>query len=65
MPRKRSRGVRRSEEQWIEILRRFESSGLGSRQFCHRDGLPLSIEVALDDARRVRSGAGVARLGAD
>ena len=42
MPRKRSRGVRRSEQQWIEILRRFESSGLGSRQFCHRDGLPLS-----------------------
>ena len=42
MPKKRSRGVRRSEQQWIEILRRFESSGLGSRQFCHRDGLPLS-----------------------
>ena len=42
MPRKRRRGVRRNEKQWIEILRRFESSGLGSRQFCQSNGLPLS-----------------------
>jgi hypothetical protein len=42
MPRKRTRGVRRNEQQWTEILRRFASSGLGSREFCRRDGVPLS-----------------------
>ena len=42
MPRKRRRGVRRNEQQWIEILRQFESSGLGSREFCQSNGLPLS-----------------------
>jgi hypothetical protein len=42
MPRKRTRGVRRNEQQWAEILRRFEASGLGSREFCRRDGVPLS-----------------------
>jgi len=42
MPRKRARGVRRNEQQWTEILRRFEASGLGSREFCRRDGVPLS-----------------------
>jgi len=42
MPRKRTRGVRRNEQQWAEILRRFDSSGLGSREFCRRDGVPLS-----------------------
>ena len=42
MPRKRTRGVRRNEQQWAEILRRFETSGLGSREFCHRDGVALS-----------------------
>ena len=42
MPGKRTRGARRSEQQWIEILRRFESSGQGSRQFCQSNGLPLS-----------------------
>jgi hypothetical protein len=42
MPRNRRRGVRRNEEQWTEILRRFEASGLGSREFCRRDGVPLS-----------------------
>ena len=42
MPRKRRRGVRRNAQQWIEILRRFESSGLGSVQFCQSNGLPLS-----------------------
>ncbi len=39
---RRQRGVRRSEKQWIEILRRFESSGVGSKQFCGGEGLPLS-----------------------
>jgi hypothetical protein len=34
--------VRRSEGQWVEILRRFESSGLGSRSFCRREGLSSS-----------------------
>jgi hypothetical protein len=42
MPRKRTRGVRRNEQQWTEILRRLQTSGLGSREFCHRDGVPLS-----------------------
>ncbi len=42
MEKTRSRGVRRSEQQWIEILRRFEASGQGSREFCHSNGLPLS-----------------------
>lgn len=42
MREKRRRGVRRTEKQWIEILRRFESSGAGSRDFCRREGLPLS-----------------------
>ena len=38
----RGRGVRRNEKQWTEILRRFESSGVGSREFCRHEGLPLS-----------------------
>lgn len=42
MREKRKRGVRRTEKQWIEILRRFESSGGGSSEFCRREGLPLS-----------------------
>ena len=42
MPRKRTRGVRRNEHQWAEILRRFAASGLGSREFCRRGGVPLS-----------------------
>jgi hypothetical protein len=42
MPRKRTRGVRRNEQQWTEILGRFEASGLRSREFCRRDGVPLS-----------------------
>ena len=42
MQRERTGGVRRSEEQWIEILGRFESSGLSTRAFCDRDGVPLS-----------------------
>jgi len=42
MARKRTGGVRRQEKQWIEIFRRFGSSGLGTREFCNREGVPLS-----------------------
>ena len=42
MQEKSAKGIRRSEEQWTEILRRFDSSGLSSRQFCERDRIPLS-----------------------
>ena len=42
MPGTRTAGVRRSEQQWAEILRRFDSSGLSAREFCSRDGVPLS-----------------------
>jgi hypothetical protein len=42
MARKRTRGVRRPEKQWIEIIRRFGLSGLGTREFCNREGVPLS-----------------------
>lgn len=42
MPRKRTRGVRRNEQRWTKIRRRFHASGLGSREFCRRDGVPLS-----------------------
>ena len=42
MLEKRRRGVRRNEKQWAEILRRLKSSGVGSREFCRREGLPLS-----------------------
>lgn len=33
MPKSRTGRVRRTEKQWTEILRRFEASGEGSRQF--------------------------------
>jgi len=42
MPKSRTGRVRRTEKQWTKILRRFESSGEGSRQFCRREGLALS-----------------------
>jgi hypothetical protein len=42
MPKRRSGRARRTEKQWAEILRRFESSGEGSRRFCRREGLALS-----------------------
>jgi DNA-binding transcriptional regulator YiaG len=42
MPGTRTTGVRRNEQQWAEILRRFGSSGLSAREFCSRDGVPLS-----------------------
>ena len=34
--------TRRTKAQWTEILREFESSGVGSREFCRREGLPPS-----------------------
>jgi hypothetical protein len=42
MPKSRAGRVRRTEKQWTEILRRFDHSGEGSRQFCRREGLSLS-----------------------
>jgi len=42
MPKKRTGRMRRTEKGWTEILRRFESSGQGPRQFCRREGLALS-----------------------
>jgi hypothetical protein len=42
MPQTGSRRVRRTEKEWTEILRRFESSGEGSRRFCRREGVALS-----------------------
>ena len=41
MPRSRSRRKRRTEAEWTEILRRFESSGVTQREFCRREGLAL------------------------
>ena len=34
--------VRRTKKEWAEILRRFESSGLGPREYCRQEGLPES-----------------------
>ena len=42
MPKSRSHRTRRTKSQWTEILRRFASSQLGSREFCRREGLALS-----------------------
>ena len=42
MPRKIRRRPRRDKKQWTEILKRFESSELRSREFCRREGLALS-----------------------
>lgn len=41
MPIRRKRH-RRTAAQWRGILRRFEASGLGAREFCRREGLSLS-----------------------
>ena len=41
MPKVRSR-KRRTESDWTDILRRFESSDLTIREFCRREGLSLS-----------------------
>ena len=37
-----TRRPRRGEKQWAEIFGQFESSELGSREFCRREGLALS-----------------------
>ena len=42
MPKSRSNRTRRTKSQWAEILGRFESSGLDSREFCRHEGLALS-----------------------
>ena len=42
MPKSPSNRTRRTESQWTEILREFESSRLDSREFCRREGLALS-----------------------
>ena len=34
--------VRRTKKEWAGILRRFESSGLGPREYCRQEKLPLS-----------------------
>ena len=36
------RRVRRTQEDWAKIYERFDSSGLSSRAFCQREGVPLS-----------------------
>jgi len=42
MPKSRSKRTRRTKAQWIEILRRFESSRLAPREFSRRESLALS-----------------------
>jgi len=42
MRKSRTGRVRRTEKEWTEILRRFESSDEGSLQFCRREGLAVS-----------------------
>ena len=42
MPKSRSNRTRRTKAQWAEILRQFESSCLGSQEFCRREDLALS-----------------------
>ena len=42
MPKSRNNRTRRTKAQWTEILGRFESSHLDSREFCRREGLALS-----------------------
>ena len=34
--------IRRSAKQWVEIVRRFEASGLGAGAFCRREHVPAS-----------------------
>lgn len=41
VPRKQRR-VRRSREQWRELLERFEQSGQSRERFCREQGLTLS-----------------------
>ena len=42
MLKPRRNHTRYSKAQWTEILQRFESSGLGSREFCRREKLSPS-----------------------
>jgi len=42
MAKNQQRRVRRSETEWATIMQRFESSDLGSRAFCEREGLSPS-----------------------
>jgi len=42
MGRATPRRVRRTEQQWREILEQFEASGLSSRAFCRREQLVVS-----------------------
>jgi len=34
--------TRRTETEWVEILKRFQSSDLTVREFCRREGVSLS-----------------------
>ena len=42
MAGKSKRQVRRGEKQWSEIVCRFDSSELGTKEFCVGEGLTLS-----------------------
>jgi transposase-like protein len=42
MAKKKTRRARRDRKQWAEIVKRFESSGLSTRDFCRREGLASS-----------------------
>jgi hypothetical protein len=42
MARGRRRQERRTDEQRREVVRQFEASDLGAREFCRREGLALS-----------------------
>ena len=42
MAKKITRRPRRDKKQWTEISKRFDSSGLSTRDFCQREGLALS-----------------------
>jgi hypothetical protein len=42
MPASRGLRKRRTQAQWNALLRRFATSGLGSREFCRREGVALS-----------------------
>jgi hypothetical protein len=42
MAKKSARRPRRDKKQWTEIFKRFDSSGLSTRDFCRREGLASS-----------------------
>jgi len=42
MPEKSARRPRRDKKQWTEIFKRFDSSGLSTRDFCRQEDLALS-----------------------